>query len=119
MNRRRLLLGIGLPALAAVVAYLALWLTAPRQGITRANFEKLSEGMSKKEVETILGAPPGNYSKHGDPSFRKPPVYWWLVDDLAIYAEFSAENRLIWKEATGFEGQESFLTKLRRWLGIK
>ena len=76
--------------------------------------------MTKSEVETILGAPPGNYSRNiGDPSFRKPPIYWWVVDDLIIYAEFSAEDRLIWKEATGFEGSEDFLAKLRRWLGIK
>jgi hypothetical protein len=31
-------------------------------GITQANYERIQEGMTQYEVETLLGGPPGNYA---------------------------------------------------------
>jgi hypothetical protein len=34
----------------------------PGRGITRENYERLREGMTQKQVEAILGVPPGVYT---------------------------------------------------------
>jgi hypothetical protein len=50
MSRRRLLLCLG-----AVACCFIVWLTLPRSGITRANYERIQEGMAEQEVEGSLG----------------------------------------------------------------
>jgi hypothetical protein len=56
MRRRRLLLAAGALALLAVVAAWT-WLLVPRPGpgVTRANYERIREGMPLAEVEAIVG----------------------------------------------------------------
>jgi hypothetical protein len=49
---------VGLLVLAGVGAFV-LWPRAPR--VTRENFDRIKEGMTRAEVEAILG-PPGDYS---------------------------------------------------------
>jgi hypothetical protein len=59
MRKRKPL--VALAGLAAVAAgAVVLW---PRSGdrITRENFDRIREGMSRAEVEAIFGGPPGDY----------------------------------------------------------
>jgi hypothetical protein len=53
-NRRRLLLIASLP-LAAIVALWVAALLSPRDGVTKANFNRIQKGMTKPEVENIFG----------------------------------------------------------------
>jgi hypothetical protein len=39
-----------------------IWIANPGKGITKANSEKIKEGMTLKEVQRILGVVPGDYS---------------------------------------------------------
>ena len=55
MRRRKLIAAVGLVAVGAFV----MWPRMDR--ITRENFDRISKGMSRAEVEAILG-PPGDYS---------------------------------------------------------
>jgi hypothetical protein len=57
MRKRKLLAAVGLAVLVAVGAFV-LW---PRQGrFTRENCGRVREGMTRAEVEALLG-PPGDY----------------------------------------------------------
>jgi hypothetical protein len=56
MTRRRLLL-FGVLAAITTVAMVALWLLSPPTAITRQNYDKICKGMSRAEVEAILGVP--------------------------------------------------------------
>jgi hypothetical protein len=59
MRRRKLLPGaVAVLVTLAGVAALVLWPRADR--VTRANFDRIRVGMSRAEVEAILG-PPGDY----------------------------------------------------------
>jgi hypothetical protein len=81
MTRNRALLLSLLPA-AAVVALMFL-LRPSRDNITEANAARVQVGMSKAEVERILGGPPGNYSppvcRYG---LFGPKMPIWKTDDL-------------------------------------
>jgi hypothetical protein len=56
--RRRLLLGVGFFAALLCGAYLyLLWKQTYTPGVTPDNFRRLHEGMSRAEVEAIMGGP--------------------------------------------------------------
>jgi hypothetical protein len=59
MRRRKLL--VALAALAVVVAAGVVMLLPPEDRLTEQNFDQISVGMSRAEVEAILG-PPRDYS---------------------------------------------------------
>src|SRR5580704_4486661 len=44
-----------------VLAYLFFWLMPQGPGANQANFDKIRVGMSKAEVEKLLGGPPSRY----------------------------------------------------------
>jgi hypothetical protein len=68
MRRRKLL--VALAGLAVVVAagVIALWPTRPNR-VTRENYDRIQIGMTRAEVEAILG-PPGDYT-------TRPQTLWW------------------------------------------
>jgi hypothetical protein len=65
MRRRTLL--VALAGLAVVGAGAAVMLLRREDRVTRQNFDRITEGMSRTEVESILGSP-------GD--YRSGPVKW-------------------------------------------
>lgn len=56
IKRRWLWLGLLVAAIAGVVLTV-LALLPPRPGITKENFDRIEEGMTRPEVEAILGGP--------------------------------------------------------------
>jgi hypothetical protein len=116
--------------LGAVACCFIVWLTLPRSGITRANYERIQEGMVEQEVEGILGGRAGNYSRFPDKEaglwamdpddpqfdrqyFRGREV--WVGDDLAVAVWFDDHQRVVRKAAFAVPKQ-SVWDKLRRWL---
>jgi hypothetical protein len=73
MRKRKVLVALaGLAVVAA--AGVVLWpRSQPSSRITRENFERIKEGMSRAEVETILG-PPGDYSS-GPLEYARETLY--------------------------------------------
>jgi hypothetical protein len=97
----------GLAALAGAAA-LALWPRADR--VTRANFDRIRVGMSRAEVEAILG-PPGDYrtgrtKEESDP--LDPPCF--DIDETAFNADayYGLGPDGIWDQAFWF-GNEAYI----------
>lgn len=107
------LLTLGLLACLALTGFVAVpWLMQqpPGPGITQANFELIRNGMSRGEVEAILGGPPTVSGSTGDGPFlewRGPAgvVSVRCVDGVVDGARW-------------YPGNETFLARCRRWLGI-
>jgi hypothetical protein len=78
---------------------LYLWWTIPKSGINRASLSRVRKGMTKEEVEAIIGMPPGDYRKvserwpwgigltvHG--GTRGSWTSYWHADEHSIIVEF-------------------------------
>jgi hypothetical protein len=79
---KRISLRLGLLVLLALVGFvgLVLWAT-PNHRINRESFARIRPGMSKNEVESIVGCAPGAYSNDG--TEREPTILWtkWTQPD--------------------------------------
>jgi hypothetical protein len=82
------------PVLAGLTFSLLLFgilvtlLLPPRASrVTRANYERIEEGMSRAEVEEILGGPPGDYRTR--PTRRRPVS----LKQISLLAEEPVEYR--------------------------
>ncbi len=51
---------------AVLVGLAAVWLAWPTGGLKAANFSQLRPGMTRVEVERLLGGPPGDYGRYAD-----------------------------------------------------
>jgi hypothetical protein len=72
MRRRTLLVVLTVLAVVVVIAVVVTWppsqpVRSPLKpgGVTPEDFQRIEKGMSRREVETILGGPPGNYATVG------------------------------------------------------
>ncbi len=123
MSRRtRRVLLLALPA-ALAVGVVTLWLLWPRTAITRANAAMIREGMTRTEVEALLGGPPrdeytGPLVAEGPGRLSRLALPRWGSDRVIIWVSFDAEGRVDWSEAAHVRrGEESFADRFRRWLG--
>jgi hypothetical protein len=91
MRRRTLLVALAGLAVVVTVGVVALW---PRpERITRENYDRIKQGMSRSQVESILGLP-GDY-RTGPTAYEEVlPEYkptnrmeWW-TDTLIIIIDF-------------------------------
>jgi len=140
-KRKRLLLIFASLAAVLLAGYGSLRLTAPRHRITEENFEAIQKGMTEEEVEAILGVPAGVYvsgartgwyrlSEGRGFSLKGPVLIWlfggnewvakeWVAKEISVVVWFHKDGRVAqtckgWTES----GNEPFLAKLRRWLGM-
>ncbi len=131
MNRRIWLVLMGVGVGLAVLPILARALSL-RPGITRANYERIREGMTLQQVEGLLGGPSGNYSRIPD----KEAGLWaidpdrpdlgrrffigrevWTGDALAVAVWFDDEGRVARKES--YETLDrGLLRRLRDLMGL-
>jgi hypothetical protein len=91
MTRKRTLLVLlvvaGLGGVAAV-AYLAT--SEPEPGVTMANFDRVTMGMSRRRVEGIFGGPGKLMSI--DPTGK---TYEWTNGDVRIIVPFSIDDDVV------------------------
>jgi hypothetical protein len=101
MSRRRLLL-LGLPAAIALLVLGASMLLSP-SAISYENYERVRKGMTKDEVEAILGRPKTVVSAPGSlPSgIRWDTRCEWIGNEHLIAVSFQ-DGRVILKEFDTF-----------------
>jgi hypothetical protein len=95
---------------AAVVCTSASWPRQPR--ITRAAFALIQDEMSLAEVESILGAAPGDYTtqptatpdsgrriflKDSDDAEREIPLREWKSDTAIVQIAFDESEKVVFK----------------------
>ena len=73
MTKKRLALLAVLPLTVAVIVGV-LAMLPPRPGVTKADFDRIMEGMDRTEVEAIFGKPPLS-----DHPFRQHEI--WVGED--------------------------------------
>jgi hypothetical protein len=132
-KRKRPLLVFGCLAAALLAGYVALWLTAPRHRISPDNILLIQRGMSEKQVEGVFGVPAGVYAS-GASGLYVPATYFnhmgwvdrsawgkeWVGEEISCSITFNEGkvDEVYWAFTISIEN-ESFLAKLRRWLGIQ
>jgi hypothetical protein len=120
--RRRLVL-LGVPAAVVAVA-LVVWLLLPRgTAITRGNAAKIQPGMTRAEVEALLGGPAGDYTAGryaaapepvavGGPSFSE-----WLGEECSVMVSFDEEDRVVRSQVRPVVNLDTLGNRLHRWFG--
>jgi hypothetical protein len=107
-RRKRVLVWVGLLVVLALAGlFVVRWVAPPAPGVTWSNFQLIEIGMPQSEVERLLGGPGW--------SFGQPHGYWSSNAGLIVVC-FDGKDRATEKEWT--PGDESFLDRLRHWLGF-
>jgi hypothetical protein len=130
---RRLVIILLVPA-TIVLGTIIFQVLRPRDRLTWENFERIQLGMTRDQVERILG-PPGDYSRGGGlysgpglirtigiARFAKEGELWWN-DGPNIIVHFDSADKVegihIYNRWTlGSPETETFWAKARRWLGF-
>jgi hypothetical protein len=117
MRRRRLLLMLaGFPCLGAL-AWGIMAMLPPQPGVTKANFNRIKEGMTLAEVEAIFSFANAKVTNDPDPVSSTLWGDTWFSDDrdIAVVVWFNNAT-VVGKEWHG--PSETFLDRLRRWLHL-
>jgi SmpA / OmlA family len=130
MTRRRVLLLV--PVAVAVALIAAGWLLWPRpSAITEENARKIKEGMTRTDVEAILGG-----SARDDTGGTGQSVYFctapddvllkraalpfveWIGPTCAIAVEFEGDNVVSVQAGVTRHRDASVIQRVRRWLRL-
>jgi hypothetical protein len=126
MTRRRLLLF----ALAAAVVLFgaSIWLLWPRAcAITQENIDRIKVGMTFAEVEQILGGPPRDENHRGalyidalhiSHAHKEDDCRQWIGQEHGVTVYFADQRVSASRHGDVVWLEESFLDRLRRWLGL-
>jgi hypothetical protein len=108
--------------LLGVAGGVLIWLTYPKPGVTRANYMRIREGMTLREVEALLGGPAtGEGPLHcADGLILDYPGWyqkWWEGADLSILINYDDDRRVL-RKCHDREGRDesTFLGRLRHLL---
>ena len=104
--RKRLLLAAGTMAGLVGVGLVVLTMF-PWPGVTKANFDRIEDGMSRAEVERLLGG-------KGESLTRA--TCWWAADDGSSIVIFFTNDVL--RSKHWGPSQEDIPDKIRRWLHL-
>jgi outer membrane protein assembly factor BamE (lipoprotein component of BamABCDE complex) len=139
MKRKRLLLILGCLAAGLLAVFWTLPLKTFRNDkITLGSREKIRVGMTEREVETILGGPAGVYAPvrntgeycvsgftpssvamvSGKNLIQRQGGKEWVGETTAFLVQFDQNGKVSTFMAGLAIPNESFLDKLRRWLGL-
>jgi outer membrane protein assembly factor BamE (lipoprotein component of BamABCDE complex) len=127
MTKKRWIVLAGLLAVCVALTLAALALLAAGTGVTPANIERIENGMTRAEVEEILGGPGVGFSPRGptiwhhhDESYvavysgRDNPVFGnRSYDGAQVAVHFDRDNRVISRTQP-----ENFRQKLYRLLRL-
>jgi len=129
MKHKRLLLIVGCLATVLVAGYVTLRLSAPGHRITEKSFSAIQKGMTEEEVEAVLGAKAGvvtgrtgiyarMWGASGIEMIKNHGGKEWVGENVSVYVRFDEAGRAKDVLLGDVPGEESFLGKLRRWLGM-
>ena len=112
-KKRRYLISAGLLAACVGLALGVLAMLPPRPGVTKANFDRIKNGMTLTELEAIFGGEPNQFvfSSKGTCIGRG----WIGPDEAYVYLTVSNESVT---EKQWFVSTETFAERLRRWLHL-
>lgn len=113
-KKRRSITVLALVFLACAGCAVLLVMLDDRPGVTKANVDRLQDGMKMEEVEQILGGP--GLPFHGFAARQLSSTFVWSgVDGSMVLVEVVDQSVIgkIWRPST-----ESVLARLRRWLHL-
>jgi len=105
----------------------------PQSPINKTNFDRIILGANLRDVEEILGVPPGDYTTQSSmdeepvedldllrlllSKVKHPNVKRWFGDNAIVVVEFNGKGQLDDKWFFRVRRQaEGLVSKLRRWL---
>jgi hypothetical protein len=128
-------------AYAACLGVAVLWgvrLFTPRHRINRENIDKIQVGMSLEDVESLLGAPPGDYTRGNFLLLTQDHprnIYWaaspldltwgdarWIGDDAAVAVWLDPQKGVTktqFAEVICLDAEQGILDKIRSWLRLE
>jgi hypothetical protein len=120
----------GLLAVIAVGAGI-VWAISPQHRIGPEAYEKITKGMTRSDVEEIIGASPGNYTRTrcfeawgnsvgvGDWLFRlEVRVESWVAETGGIYVLFNQQDAVVDKRFVSVVPCVDLWTRTRHRLGL-
>ena len=111
MTKNRLILLASVPLTFAVTLGV-LAMLPPGPGVTKANFDRIREGMTYDEVEHILGQE-GIHRER-----REAVLYYWEADNGSqAWIQFQGDFCVV--EKRWHDSDETFFDKIRRWLRLR
>ena len=114
MTKKRVCLIAGLQVIFAVAGLaIVLMMTDNRPGVTKANFDRIKEGMTEEDVTRILGRPAYLSTPVSSPlpqTIRR--AYWQGDDEKKVSVTFYDEVAM----GRSWTAHETFLEKIQRWL---
>jgi hypothetical protein len=133
MHRQKLL--VALVVAVGLGAFLGWWIFVRSAGVNRRSFDRIQTGMSQREVEAILGGPPGDYTEAGSNSFDWSCVpresvapqtdtdgcrrEVWLAGGLSVSVYFRPDGVVADKGFVDFTmSPPSVFDRIRGWLGM-
>ena len=109
MTKKRWIVLAGMLAACVCLTLAVLALLPPPPGVTWPNIERINDGMTRAEVETILGGP-------GESLMQNSIMIWFnpqTKTNVIVY--FDDANRVIGKD---WGPPETFMQKLQRLLHL-
>jgi hypothetical protein len=123
MTKKRWIVLAGMLAACVCLTLAVLAMLPPRPGVTRANFERIQDGMTRAEVEKMLGGQGpdspllGPLDMNMKTSGPVTELLWVHPDRTTFVAvDFDGDNRVVrkyWEESP-----PTFLEKLKRLLRL-
>lgn len=124
--KRSLVIVLSIVCIVAAFVVAAL----PRHNITPDAAKQIRVGMTRAEVEQILGGPPGHYYRWRKFTISLPFIPsgdQWIADDFAVIVAYDAANRVeyvqtsdqLYRGPRGFflDGNNMIPEFVRNWLG--
>ena len=106
-TKKRLLLIAAIPLVAGAVTLGVLAMLPPSPGVTKANYDRIEQGMTKAQVEQIFGRE-GKRTEWGRS--------WEADDGSGAFFQFR-DHCVVYRE--WYESHEPITDKLRRWLHLR
>jgi hypothetical protein len=111
-KRRFIYAGIFAACVALLLAVLAA--LSSRTGVTKANYDRIAEGMTLAEVQKIFGKE--GIVFHGFPN-ETARAYCWENADRSLAILFFDDNSKVVEKAKWADSTESIVDKIRRLIG--
>jgi len=95
MTRKRLWVIAGIFVSMACLVLVTFAMLPPRPGVTKANFDRIEEGMMLEEVEAIFGCRGAFLDNEIIAKNNEKEILWSAAPDGAIAIRFNQDNKVI------------------------